>query len=317
MTMRQLDNETKFGRRRWVEFSRAHLKDAEQVPASRPEGSLRRFLRRFRREQPAVVALAVVILLVLVAVFAEALAPHDPSAQNLRNVLSTPTSENWLGTDQNGRDVLSRLIFGARVSLRAAAQAVGVALALGVLPGMLAGLLGGWVDVVIMRVVEAMMSFPPLLLAIAIVGARGPGLTNAMLAIGIASAPRFCRLIRGVTLSVATENYVEAARSIGCSTGRILRRHILPNVLSPLIVQISLAIGFAMLAESALSFLGLGVTPPDASWGSMLGQAFRFVSREPWLAIPPGVVLTVAVLAFNVLGDGIRDSIGRQRQGQE
>lgn len=303
-----------FGRLRWVRFAQEHSGDTEEGPAGPAVGSGRRFLRRFLRQRAAVVALVILLLLGLIALLADVLSPYDPTVQNLRNVLSMPSAEHLLGTDQNGRDILSRLIYGARVSLQAALQAVGIAAAIGVLPGLLAGYLGGWVDLVVMRLVEAMMSFPPLLLAIAIVGVRGPGLTSAMLAIGIASSPRFCRLMRGVTLSVREENYVEAARSIGCSTWRIVRRHVLPNVISPLIVQISLATGFAMLAEAGLSFLGLGVTPPQASWGSMLGQAFRFVGRDPWIAIPPGIALTVAVLAFNVLGDGVRDAIGRQQR---
>lgn len=303
-----------FGRRRWVRFAQEHRKAADVGPIGDPEGSARRFIRRLVRQRSAVVALGILIVLALIAALADVIAPYDPTAQDLRNVLAMPTAEHLLGTDQNGRDMLSRVIFGARVSLMAAVQAVGIAAALGVIPGLLAGYLGGWLDLIVMRIVEAMLSFPPLLLAIAIVGVRGPGLSSAMLAIGIAFAPRFCRLMRGVTLSVSQETYVEAARSLGCSTARILRRHVLPNVISPLIVQISLATGFAMLYEAALSFLGLGVAPPDASWGSMLGQAFRFVSRDPWIAIPPGIALTLAVLSFNVLGDGVRDAIGRQQR---
>ncbi|XVQ06359.1 ABC transporter permease [Spirillospora sp. CA-255316] len=300
------------GRRRWVEYAREHRKDTGVVPPGPPVTAVRRFARRFRGQRPALAALIVLALLGLLALLAPWVAPHDPDAGDLNGVLAGPGPDHLLGTDQNGRDVLSRLVFGARVSLVAALQAVAVALALGGPPGLLAGYLGGWVDLIVNRIVEAMMSFPPLLLAIAIVGVRGPGLGNAMLAIGIASSPRFCRLLRGVTLSARQENYVEAARSIGCSTWRILGRHILPNVVSPLVVQLSLAMGFAMLAEASLSFLGLGVTPPAASWGSMLGQAFRFLGRDPWLAVPPGVALTLAVLAFNVLGDGVRDAIGRQ-----
>lgn len=300
------------GRERWVQFGAEFLANKQEQLESHVDGPLRRFMRRFVAQKSAVFAAIVLLILVLVAVFANAIAPYDPNAQDLGNVLSKPTADHWFGTDQNGRDLLSRSIFGARVSLLAALQSVGLAVLIGVIPGLLAGYLGGWVDLVVMRVVEALMSFPPLLLAIAIVGVRGPSLTSAMLAIGVAFAPRFCRLMRGVALSAREETYIEAAQSIGCSTPRILFKHLLPNVVSPLVVQISLMIGFAMLYEASLSFLGLGVTPPEASWGSMLGQAFRYITQAPWIAMPPGVLLTVAVLAFNLLGDGVRDALGRQ-----
>lgn len=301
-----------YGRLRWAKFAQDYEVNQSDLLVDNPEGPLRRFTRRFVAQKTAVIAAVTLLLIALVAIFAGALSPFDPNAQDLTNTLSRPSSEHLFGTDQNGRDILSRAIFGARVSLLAAVQSVGIALLLGVIPGLLAGYLGGWFDLVVMRIVEAMMSFPPLLLAIAIVGVRGPSLTSAMLAIGVAFAPRFCRLMRGVALSATEETYVEAAKSVGCSTPRILFRHLLPNVVSPLIVQISLAIGFAMLYEASLSFLGLGVTPPQASWGSMLGSAFRFISQAPWIAVPPGVLLTVAVLAFNLLGDGVRDALGRQ-----
>jgi ABC-type dipeptide/oligopeptide/nickel transport system permease subunit len=198
------------------------------------------------------------------------------------------------------------------VSLVAAGQAVGIALLIGLIPGLLAGYFGRWVDAVIMRVAEAIMTFPPLLLAMAIVGVLGPGLTKAMFAVGIVFAPRFARLVRGLVLSVREETYIEASHSIGTSTPRILRRHVLPNILSPLIVQISLALGFSMLAEAALSFLGLGVIPPQSSWGSMLQNAYTSLSTSKFQAIPPGVAIMLTVLAFNLIGDGIRDSLGRE-----
>lgn len=300
------------GRMRWVEFGHDFYANKQEQLDSQVQGPVRRFMRRFFKQKSAVFAAVVLLILVIVAIFAPLIAPFDPNAQDLGNVLSKPTAEHWFGTDQNGRDLLSRAIFGARVSLLAALQSVGIAVLLGVIPGLLAGYLGGWFDLAVMRVVEALMSFPPLLLAIAIVGVRGPSLTSAMIAIGVAFAPRFCRLMRGVALSAREETYIEAAQSIGCSTRRILFKHLLPNVVSPLIVQISLMIGFAMLYEASLSFLGLGVTPPEASWGSMLGQAFRYITQAPWIAIPPGVLLTLAVLAFNLLGDGVRDALGRQ-----
>lgn len=284
---------------------------------SEPVSMRQRFLRRFRRQPSAVVALTFLAVLTLVAVLAPLLAPQDPEAQNLRAVLAPAGDGHLFGTDDLGRDVLSRLIYATRISLLAAAQAVGVAVALGVVPGVLAGYLGGVVDTVIMRITDAVMSYPPLILAIALVGLLGPSLTNAMIAIGILYAPRFLRLMRGTVLGVREETFIEACRSVGCSTSQIIRRHVLPNVLSPLLVQISLVAGFAMLAEASLSFLGLGVQPPDASWGSMLGRASRNMDRSPMLVVYPGLLLALTVLAFNVLGDGLRDSLGRETRRAE
>ena len=296
----------------WRRFAETH--DAQQVvdESRPPESARKRFLRRLRRQRIAMAAIVFLVLVILIAIFAPAIAPYDPDENDLRAVFASPSSEHWLGTDQNGRDTLSRLIYGARVSLLAAGQAVGIALLIGTIPGLLAGYFGGKVDAVIMRIAEAVMTFPPLLLAMAIVGVLGPGLGKAMFAVGLVFAPRFARLIRGLVLAVREETYIEASHSIGTSTPRILRRHVLPNILSPLIVQISLALGFSMLAEAALSFLGLGVIPPQSSWGSMLQNAYRSLSTDKFQAIPPGVAIMLTVLAFNLIGDGIRDSLGRE-----
>jgi peptide/nickel transport system permease protein len=301
----------------WRNYAEHHT--AEQVldESKPPESSRRRFIRRFSKQRLAVIALCFLLLLVFVAIFCAWLAPYDPDKNDLRNVLSSPSREHWLGTDQNGRDTFSRLLYGTRVSLMAAVQAVGIALLLGLVPGLVAGYIGGKVDTFIMRVAEAFMTFPPLLLAMAIVGVLGPGLTEAMFAVGLVFAPRFARLVRGLVLSVREETFIEASRSIGTSTPRMLRRHVLPNILSPLIVQISLALGFSLLAEAALLFLGLGVIPPQSSWGSMLQSAYRNLSTSKFQAIPPGVAIMLTVLAFNLLGDGIRDSLGREtRKGK-
>jgi ABC-type dipeptide/oligopeptide/nickel transport system permease subunit len=262
-----------------------------------------------------VVALVFVIALVLMALFAPWVAPYDPLSQDLRNTLQGPSADHWLGTDELGRDVLSRIIYGSRVSLMAAAQAVVLALLLGVPPGLLAGFFGGWVDTIISRLTDTLMSFPPLLLAIAIVGVFGPNLRNAMIAVGVIFAPRFIRLTRASVLAVREETFIEASRSIGTPTFHVLRTRIVPNVLSPLVVQTSLSLGFAMLAEAGLSFLGLGVQPPEASWGAMVGRAYRFLNQSPTLVIFPGLAIVFAVLAFNVLGDGLRDSVGREVRG--
>lgn len=273
----------------------------------------RRFVRRFRRNRGAVIALSFVVLLVLVAVFAPLISPFDPNQQDLRNTLADPfTAGHLLGTDELGRDTLSRLLYATRVALLASLQAVLIAMVLGVPPGLVAGYFGKRVDLVIMRITDAVQSFPPLILAIAIVGVLGPGLRNAMLAVGIIFAPNFLRIIRGTVLEVREETFIEASRSIGTPTARIIRTRVLPNVMSPLLVQASLAAGFALLAEASLSFLGLGVQLPDASWGSMLGRGYQFLARQPWLITFPGIMIGLTVLAFNVLGDGLRDSIGRE-----
>lgn len=283
------------------------------VPARKPSASnFQRFVRRFRRQQAGVAAFIFLSVLGLVALLAPWVAPQDPNFQQLTRILESPSGEFWLGTDDIGRDVFSRMIFGARLSLGAALQAVGIGIVLGVPPGLIAGYLGRGADVLIMRVADAVMSFPPLILAIALVGVLGPNLTNAMIAVGVIFSPRFVRLVRGTVLAVREETFIEASLSIGTPTRTIILRHILPNVLSPLIVQVSLAAGFAMLAEASLSFLGLGAQPPQASWGAMLSRGVRHMADAPWLIFAPGLMIAFTVLAFNVLGDAIRDSIGRE-----
>jgi ABC-type dipeptide/oligopeptide/nickel transport system permease subunit len=273
----------------------------------------RRFLRRFRSQRAAVAALAFLVAVVLVSVLAPLLAPYDPNFQDLRASLAPPFSgDHVLGADELGRDVLSRLMYAGRISMLAALQAVSVGFVLGVPLGLLSGFAGGILDTVLMRITDGVMSFPPLILAIAIISVLGPNLTNAMIAVGIIFAPRFLRLVRASVLAVREETYIEAARTIGTPVHSIILRHVLPNVLSPMIVQLSLAAGFTLLAEAGLSFLGLGVQPPDASWGSMMGRSFRVLSQEPWLIVWPGAMVVLSVLSFNVLGDGLRDSLGRE-----
>ena len=271
------------------------------------------FLRRFLRDRIAVGALVVLGLIALAAIMAPLLAPADPRAQDLSAALESPSASHLLGTDELGRDVLSRLLYGARISLLAGVEGAGIAIALGVVPGLIAGYAGRRVDRFIMLITEAGMSYPPVILAIAMVGALGPGLHNAMFAVGVIAAPRVVRLVRGVVLGIKEETFVEAARTLGSSSTRIIVRHVLPNTLPPLIVFASLMAGTAMLIEASLSFLGLGVQPPDASWGNMLGTAFRFTSRAPTLILFPGLAIAVTVLAFNLVGDGLRDALRRDR----
>jgi peptide/nickel transport system permease protein len=294
---------------------------ASAMPAGTPTaavhggGAWADFRRRVGKNRGAVIALCVLAFLLLVALIGPYITPADPNAQNLRAVLLDPFSAgHLLGTDQLGRDILSRLIVGTRVSLLAIGLALVVAMVVGVPLGFLAGYLGGRFDGLVMRLNDAAMSFPPLLLAIALVAVLGPSLRNAMFAVGILMAPRFLRLVRGVVIGPKEETFVEASRSIGTPAHMIILRHILPNTLSPLTVAIAVTAGYAMLSEAGLSFLGLGVQPPDASWGSMIREGFLYFGRSPWLGIFPGVLIALTVFTFVTLGDGLRDALGREER---
>ncbi|WP_428673350.1 ABC transporter permease [Reyranella sp.] len=265
--------------------------------------------RRLKRRKGAMAALFVVVFLILLAVLAPWIAPYDPTATSFSTVRKPPSWAHWFGTDEVGRDVLSRILFGARASLSAGLVSVGIAVGAGVPLGLLAGYAGGWIDAVLSRVVDAMLAIPFLILAIALAAFLGPSLTNAMIAIGVTATPVFIRLTRGQTLGAKVEDYVEAARAVGNPHWRIALRHVLPNIVPPLLVQASLAIAGAIIAEAALSFLGLGQQPPAPSWGSMLNTAQRFIAQAPWMAFWPGFAIFFAVLSFNLLGDGLRDAL--------
>ena len=275
------------------------------------------FWSRFRHNPVAMGSLIILIAITLVAIFAPEIAPHSPTRSSLRNVLKAPNAMYWLGSDDLGRDVASRLIYAARLSLVASIQAMSIAVIIGLPMGLISGYAGGWTDIVITRINDAVMSFPALILAVVIVGLMGPSLTNAMTAIGIVYAPRIMRVVRGSTLSVREEVYVMAARATGCSDTRIIIHHVLPNIVGPLLVQATVLLGHALLAEAGLSFLGLGAQPPQASWGAMLGQAFPYMAQSPVPTIAAGLVISVTVLCFNLLGDGLRDSVGRARRAGE
>jgi len=268
-----------------------------------------RALRRLVRRKGAMAGLGVVIFFVLIAVLAPLIAPHDPLETSWGAVRKAPTMAYLFGTDEIGRDVLSRVIWGARASLLAGVVSVSISLSLGVPIGMLAGYSGGWIDGVVSRFTDAMLACPFLILAIALAAFLGPSLTNAMIAIGISATPIFIRLTRAQVLAVKVEDYVEAARALGNPHLRIALRHILPNVVAPLIVQATLAIAAAIIAEASLSFLGLGQQPPAPSWGSMLNTAKNYVDNAPWMAIWPGLSIFLLVLSFNLLGDGLRDAL--------
>ncbi|ARE37855.1 diguanylate cyclase (plasmid) [Rhodococcus sp. BH4] len=266
-------------------------------------------LRLLRQNKTAMVSLIFIVLVVLLALFGSLVMPHDPNEQDLSNSFAGLNGSNWLGTDAFGRDILSRLLDSAQVTLLAVVQAVGVAAVLGIPAGLFAGLVGGWIGALISRISDAMQSLPPLILAIAIIGIFGPSLTNAMVSIGIVLAPSLYRLSRGAAESVATETYIEACRALGCSKWRLLWRHVLPNASSPLLVQLSFSAGVAIVAEASLSFLGLGVQAPQTSWGSMVRDAFDNVYSAPWSLLPPAIMIVLTVLAFSTFGDGLRDAL--------
>ncbi len=256
-------------------------------------------------------ATTVLVVLVVCALCANWIAPYDPLQQDLIHALQGPSAAHWLGTDDLGRDVLSRLIIGCRIAIIAAAEATSIAIVLGVPLGLFIGYRGGWWDWIVMRIVEAIMSIPGIMVAIVIIAILGTGLHRAMIALGILFSTSFLRLARGVVLAEREEVYVKSARVVGASDGRILLRHIFPNIAPPLIVQVTLTVGAVLLAEAGLSFIGLGVQPPNASWGTMLNTAASYMELDWFLAIPPGIAIVLTVLSVNLLGDVLRDSIGR------
>ncbi len=284
------------------------------MSGAQPRSPARLALARFLRRRAAVAGLAVIVVFVLAAILAPLIAPYDPVATSWSAIRRAPSAAHWLGTDENGRDVLARVIFGARASMLAGVVSVLIAAGIGVPSGLLAGFAGGWIDAVLSRIVDAMLACPFLILAIALAAFLGPDLKNAMIAIGVTAAPVFMRVARGAAMDVAGNDYVEAARALGNPPWRVAVRHVLPNIVPPVLVQGTLAIAAAIIAEASLSFLGLGQQPPAPSWGSMLNAAQRFLTQAPWLAVFPGLAIFLCVLSFNLVGDGLRDALDpRQR----
>jgi peptide/nickel transport system permease protein len=273
------------------------------------ESPARRTLHRLFRRKGAVVGLIVIVTFIVLALFAPLIAPYDPLATSWTLVRKPPSALHWFGTDDLGRDVLSRVIYGTRASLAAGAISVGIAFSVGVPLGLLSGYRGGFLDALISRITDAMLACPFLILAIALAAFLGPSLGNAMIAIGISATPIFVRLTRGQTMNVKVEDYVEAARAVGNPPWRIALVHIVPNIMPALLVQATLSIAAAIIAEAALSFLGLGQQPPAPSWGSMLNAAQRFLTNAPWMALWPGLGIFLVVLSFNLVGDGLRDAL--------
>ena len=273
----------------------------------------RRNLRAFLRHRGGVIGAVLVVGFALMALLADVVAPYDPLAQDLSVRLQPPSAEHWLGTDDFGRDVLSRVLHGSRVSLRLGLVAVAVALLVGGMIGLLAGYYGGVFDLLGMRVMDLMLAFPSILLSIVVVAILGPSLTNAMIAVGIMAVPQYARIVRGSVLSVRGLEYVQASRALGAADPRILARAILPNVAGPIIVTASLGLATAILDAAGLSFLGLGAQPPIPEWGSMLSQGRELVLVAPWVLTAPGVAVFLAVLGFNLVGDALRDLLDPRR----
>ena len=269
------------------------------------------------RSPLTVVGLVLVAILAFTALFAPLLAPADPLKQVLSSRLKPPSAEHWMGTDQLGRDVLSRMIYGARISLLIGIVVVGLAASVGTIVGLFAGYSSGWLDEGLMRTTDVFFAFPALILAMAISGALGPSLTNAMIAIAIVSWPVYARLVRAQVLSLRELEYVAAARSLGASSQSIMWKHILPNTLSPLLVQASFDMGAAILAAAGLSFIGFGTPPPTPEWGIMVSDGRNYIATHSWLSLFPGLAILLTVAAFNLIGDGLRDALDPRLRGIE
>ncbi len=281
-----------------------------------PRGYWHDTFRHLLRHRIGMIGLVFVLILILVAIIGPTLAPHKPDAMNFEARFSGPTLQNPLGTDDFGRDTLTRIIYGARVSLLVGVIAVGIAATVGSGLGLIAGYAGRLLDEIIMRAMDVIFAFPAILLAIAVLAALGKGIENAMIAIGIVYIPIFARIARSAVLTIREEEFIEAARSCGATDARILLKHILPNAMAPLIVETTLSLAFAILAEAALSFFGLSVQPPDPSWGRMLSEGRGFFRQAPWMAIFPGLAIMFTVMGFNFLGDGLRDAMDPNLRGK-
>jgi peptide/nickel transport system permease protein len=280
------------------------------APTTRDTSMRGRAWNRFRHDKVAMAGLVFFTLVVIVAILSSHWTPYPPDQQNLLQINATPTFSHLLGTDDLGRDILSRLMVGARISLESAVEIVGLAVLVSTPIALVSGYFGGWIDHAIMRITDAFFAFPPLLFALAVAALLGPSLIHASVAIAVVFIPSFIRLTRGQVLSIRVTPYVDASLVAGAGPVRIMRTHVLRNVASPLIVQAAISMGFALLAEAGLSFLGISVQPPTPSWGNMLQEAFAFVLTAPWQLFAPGLAIMLTVLAINVVGDGLRDALG-------
>jgi peptide/nickel transport system permease protein len=276
----------------------------------------RLILRPALRNRLVLFGAGIIVLMVVLAGLANLVAPYDPTEMKVMDALKGPSGSHLFGTDRFGRDVLSRTIHGTRIALGVALSSIGIAVLIGSVLGLIGGYVGGWSDMLIGRVMDILFSFPTLVLAIAIAAMMGPGLNNAVLAIAVVYVPLFCRVARGPVIAERAKEHVAAAIALGGGSLRIIFRHILPNVLAPLIVQASVSLAFAILIEASLSYVGLGTQPPDPSWGTMLNEGRTYLETAPWMSIFPGLAIMLAVLGFNLLGDGLRDVLDPQLRGR-
>ncbi|WP_371870386.1 nickel transporter permease [Gottfriedia solisilvae] len=267
------------------------------------------FYKKFKRNKLALIGGYIVLFYILVAIFAPIISPQDPFKIDLVNKLQPPSLDHWMGTDDKGRDILSRLIFGSRLSLTVGFVSVFFGAAIGIILGLLAGYYGKWMDTIIMRIVDVLLAFPGILLALAIISALGPSLINVMVAVGVFSIPMFARIVRGSTLSVRKLEYIDAIRALGATDLTIIIKHIFPNILSPVIVQATLRLATAILSAAGLSYLGLGAQPPSPEWGAMLSSGRDYLFSAPHIALFPGIAISTLVLGFNIFGDGLRDAL--------
>ena len=282
---------------------------AVQEILPKPQSKGKAFLKKFLKRKTAVAAFAFIVLLALIAIFAPQIVPYDATAADYANLLKGPSGVHWWGTDEFGRDVFSRLMVGARLSLSVALGAVTIGTVLGIVLGLLAGFYGGWIEALVMRGSDILFSFPDILLAIAIVAILGPGVINVVIAVAVFTVPSFARIMRSATLTVKETLYVEAARSIGCKNSRILWVHIFPGTIQSMIVNFTMRIGTAILAAASLSFLGFGANVTEPDWGAMLSQGRNYMNTAPHMVLFPGILIFLTVLAFNLLGDGLRDTL--------
>lgn len=282
---------------------------AQVAPISKSTARESRAWKKMKRNRSAIAGLIIIVFFAILAITAPFLPLADPLATSWSAIRKAPSAAHWMGTDDIGRDVLSRMIWGAQASLMAGVISVAIAVITGVPFGLISGYFGGWVDQVISRITEAFLAMPFLIMAIALAAFLGPSLTNAMIAIGLSAMPIFVRLTRSQVMAIKTEDYIEGARSIGLGHSEIMLRYILPNIVAPIIVQATLTVATAIIAEASLSFLGLGQQAPAPSWGSMLNVAKNFLTQAPWMAMWPGAAIFFVVIGFNLLGDGLRDAL--------
>jgi peptide/nickel transport system permease protein len=292
--------------------------DTGEVPRARGGAARgwRSILRPALRNRLVLFGAGIIVLMVVLAGLANVVAPYDPTEMKVMDALKGPSGSHLFGTDRFGRDVLSRTIHGTRIALGVALSSIGIAVLIGSVLGLIGGFVGGWSDMLIGRVMDILFSFPTLVLAIAIAAMMGPGLNNAVLAIAVVYVPLFCRVARGPVIVERAKEHVAAAIALGGGSLRIIFRHVLPNILAPLIVQASVSLAFAILIEASLSYVGLGTQPPDPSWGTMLNEGRTYLETAPWMSIFPGLAIMLAVLGFNLLGDGLRDVLDPQLRGR-